>query len=152
MTDNSGRICCHYYKKSDLPIESEGKSDLYLLMRETLLPNETIENAVARGLQEEFGAKGDIKAYLGSITSFFPLRISKVSVQKTTLYFHVLMTSFNPEQRDNDEVESKSIIQWLEPRELRDLFVEQGKKYDRTDLNESAAIENYIRCANEVSK
>ena len=64
MTDNSGCICCHYYKKSDLPIESEGKSDLYLLMRETLLPNETIENAVARGLQEEFGAKGDIKAYL----------------------------------------------------------------------------------------
>ena len=145
LTNKDGLICCHFYKKSDLPIESEGKSDLYLLVRETIQPNETLENAIARGLQEEFGAKGELKAYIGSIKSTFPLRISKVLVEKTTLYFHVEMTSFNPASRDNDEVESKSTIQWIEPEVLRDLFIEQGRKYDRSDLDESKIIENYIK-------
>jgi hypothetical protein len=145
LTNKDGFICCHFYKKADLPIESEGKSDLYLLVRETIQTNETLENAIARGLQEEFGAKGEIKAYIGSIKSTFPLRISKVTVEKTTLYFHVEMTSFNPETRDNDEVESKSVIQWIEPKILQDLFIEQGRKYDRSDLDESKIIENYIQ-------
>lgn len=33
----------------------------------------------------------------------------------------------------------------IEPKVLRDLFIEQGKKYDRSDLDESKVIENYIQ-------
>ena len=145
LTNNEGLICCHYYKKSDLPIESEGKSDLYLLMRETLQLAETIEEAVARGLQEEFGATGQLQSYIGSITSKFPLRVSRVQVEKTTLYFHAQMIDFDPTSRDQDEVESKSAIQWLEPKILHALFLEQGRKYERSDLDESKIIENYIQ-------
>lgn len=147
LTNSDGLICCHYYKKADLPIESEGKSDLYLLMRETLQPEETLEAAMTRGLREEFGATGELKSYLGSIVSTFPLRISKVPVQKTTLYFHVAVTTFQPTERDKDEVESKSEIQWLVPEVLQDVFITQGKKYDRSDLDESIIIERYIQRA-----
>lgn len=145
LTNKEGLICCHFYKKADLPIESEGKSDLYLLVRETIQPNETLEDAIARGLQEELGAKGYLRAYIGSIKSIFPLRVSKVPVEKTTLYFHVEMTDFKPESRDKDEVESKSVIQWIKPEALRDLFVEQGRKYERSDLDESKIIGNYMK-------
>jgi hypothetical protein len=145
FTNNDGLICTHFYKQADLPIESEGKSDLYLLMRETIHPNETLEGAIVRGLQEEFGAKGEIKAYLGCIKSSFPLRVSKVAVEKTTLYFHVEMTDFNPRTRDNDEIESKSEILWVKPEELFNLFTEQGKKYERDDLDESKVVERYIK-------
>ena len=145
LANKNGDICCHFYKKADLPIESEGKSDLYLLVRETVQPNETLEEAIARGLQEELGAKGELKAYLGSIKSMFPLRVSKIPVEKTTLYFYAEMTDFNLAERDIDEVESKSVLQWIEPNILRDLFIEQGRKYDRSDLDESKIIENYIK-------
>lgn len=144
LTNSDGLICTHFYKKADLPIESEGKSDLYLLMRETIQSGESLELAIGRGLLEEFGAKGTLKAYIGSIKSFFPLRVSKVAVEKTTLYFHVELINFDPENRDEDEVESKSIIQWFEPKELERLFVEQGHKYDRSDLDESQIIRNYM--------
>ncbi|MDP2665455.1 MAG: NUDIX hydrolase [bacterium] len=145
LTNADGLVCCHFYKKDDLPIESEGKGDLHILMRETIEPNETLEHAVVRGLREEFGAEGELKAYIGCIKSTFPLRVSKVLVEKTTLYFHVEMRSFHPEIREKDEVESKSTIQWIEPKTLQDLFIEQGRKYDRSDLDESKIIENYIQ-------
>lgn len=144
LTNAQGQVCCHFYKKSDLPIESEGKSDLYLLMRETIESEETIEHALLRGIKEEFGATGEIRAYLGSLISFFPLRISKVSVQKTTLYFHITVKDFLPGERAQDEVESKSEILWLDPHNLVDIFRDQGKKYDRSDLDESEIIERYI--------
>lgn len=145
LTNTSGLICTHFYKKSDLPWESEGKSDLYLLMRETMHPHETIETAIKRGLMEEFGAKGEIKSYIGSIKSTFPLHGGETMVEKTTLYFHVEMTDFNPVLRDKDEIESKSEILWIKPEELLGLFTEQGKKYERDDIDESKVIENYLK-------
>ncbi len=145
LTNSDGLICCHFYKKTDLPIESEGKSDLYLLMRETIQQNESLETVISRGLQEEFGARGILKAYIGSIKSSFPLRISKVEIEKTTLYFHVEMTEFNPLTRDQDEVESKSVIQWINAEDLEHVFMEQGSKYNRSDLDESPIVRNYIK-------
>lgn len=147
LTNVSGLTCCHFYKKADLPWESEGKSDLYLLMRETMHTNETIESAIERGLMEEFGAKGEIKSYIGSIISTFPLHGGKTLVEKTTLYFHVRVTDFNPALRDKDEIESKSEILWIKPEDLIKLFTEQGKKYERDDIDESKIIENYLKYA-----
>lgn len=147
LTNEVGLICTHYFKKEDLPVESEAKSDLILLMRETIEPGESIEEALLRGIEEEFGAKGQIVAYLGSIKSIFPWRGSKVQIEKTTIYFHIIMTSINPKLREKDGVESKSEIRWIEPEVLRDLFIEQGRKYDRTDLDESKVIENYLAYA-----
>ncbi len=145
LTNDEGLICVHFYKKDDLPIETEKKSDLWLLMRESIESGEALETTVLRGLKEEFGAAGEVKAYLGSIKSHFPLRVSKVEVEKTTLYFHVKMTSLDPESRDKDEVESKSEIKWIAPETLENIFVEQGKKYGRSDLDESSIIRNYLK-------
>lgn len=144
LTNSDGLICTHFFKQADIPTEFEAKSDLYLLMRETIEPGETLEEAILRGIQEEFGARGKIKSYLGSFTSFFPLRVSKIQVQKTTLYFHVEMTDFSVTLREKDGIESKSELQWINPEVLRDLFIKQGRNYDRTDLDESKIIENYL--------
>ena len=147
LTDGEGSICCHFYKKDELPMESEGVSDLYLLMRETLEPGQTIEETVARGLKEEFGAEGKLKAYIGSIRSWFPLHGHGIRIEKTTLYFHVEMTTFNPTTREDDVIESRSEILWKKPEVLEALFAEQGRKYERTDLDESTIIRSYITYA-----
>ena len=47
--------------------------------------------------------------------------------------------------RDKDEIESKSEILWIKPEELLGLFTEQGKKYERDDIDESKVIENYLK-------
>jgi len=146
LTNDDGLICCHLFKKGTLPFESEGGvSDLYLLVRETIENNETIEKAVARGILEELGATGILKSYLGCIKSKFLLRVSRVEVEKTTLYFHVKLHNIDLSLRDPKEVESKSEIKWIKPEDLVDLFIEQSKKYERTDLDESVVIKNYIK-------
>jgi hypothetical protein len=145
LTDEKGRICCHFHKKENVPFESEGKSDLYMLMRETPEPGEMIEVAVMRGIKEEFGAEGVLKHYLGSIVSHFPLRTSRVLVQKTTLYFHIEKTHIDTSTRDTNDMEAKSEVLWLEPEKLIEFFTEQSKKYGRTDLDESFAIKNYMQ-------
>lgn len=144
VVNANGSIGCHHFQSHDLH-ESEGKGDLYQLMRETLQPDETLEASVNRGLQEEFGAIGTIVSYLGSIKSHYPLPKSGMEVEKTTIYFQVALDSINQDLRTKDDIESKSEILWIQPEELKRLFIEQGKRYDRTDHDESSVIENYLK-------
>ncbi|MCR4275121.1 MAG: NUDIX hydrolase [Candidatus Campbellbacteria bacterium] len=144
LTDEQGRVCCHFFN-SDTMLASRGITGaIHLLMRETLEPGETIEGALVRGLREEFGATGVIRGYLGSIQSTFPRPSSGSMVEKTTLYFHVEKQSLDESLRAKDDLEAGSVIQWIEPKELHDIFIEQGKRFERTDLDESKIIASYI--------
>jgi len=145
LTNEEGLICTHFFKKDDLPDESEGKSDLYLLMRESLHDNETIEEGLTRGLMEEYGATGDIKRYIGSIQSMFPYStIPDKWVEKTVLYFHIELTSIEESRREPNTAESKSTLLWLTPEELLEKFAQQNKVYERTDLDDSKIIKDFI--------
>lgn len=143
LTDEQGRICCHFFDNEDMLAARGITGKLHLLMRETLEPGETLEGALARGLREEFGATGELKGYLGSVLSHFP-RKSGVVVEKTTLYFHVQKTHMDESLRAQGDIEAQSTIQWIESHELHTLFVEQGKRFERTDVDESSVIARYI--------
>lgn len=145
LVDKGGKIVCHFFKKGDLDHESEGRSDLYLLMRETPNQSESISEAIERGLMEEFGARGEIVHFLGSISSWFPGITTGIKMNKTTLYFLVNLLEIDLNLREEGAVETRSEILRLEPKKLLALLKEQGKKYERTDLDESGIIENYIK-------
>ena len=145
LRNAEGKILCHFFKKEDLPDESEGKSDLYLLMRESIHRNEELEAAVHRGLMEEYGAEGEVVDYLGSIVSHFPCSDDlSVSIEKTVLYFLVDLISLDESKREEGAVESRSKLVWLTPPELLAKNIEQGARYTRTDINDAKIIQSYI--------
>lgn len=144
LVNSKGEIACHFFKKEDLPYESEGKRDLYLLMRETPRLGESIEQTVKRGIIEEFGAKATVKHFIGALESWFPGVKTGLKINKTTLYFLADLVNFDPKSRINEDPESKSQILWITPEKLIGLFRDQGKAYDRTDLDESIVVERYI--------
>lgn len=145
LTDKDGKICCHFFNKGELDQEPEGISDLYLLMRETLHAGESLSDAIERGLLEEFGAKGEIGHFLGAINAWFPGVTTGIKIYKTTLYFFVHLIELDVNLREQGAAESRSELRWMEPEALITLFREQGAKYDRTDLDESDIIENYLQ-------
>ena len=137
LTNDKGEIACHYFK--EFSHKSMGSfKDFYLLMRETIEPGETIENCLSRGLMEEFGAVGKIKSYMGSVVSHFPHK--SVEIEKTTLYFHCELISFDPERRKRDDPESGSEIVWISKKELIEKMHEQGQRSKRQDLDESKVL------------
>ncbi|MEX2405651.1 MAG: NUDIX domain-containing protein [Candidatus Paceibacterota bacterium] len=146
LVNDIGEICCHFYPEG-LPYESGNEGELYLLMRETPHEGESIEDVVHRGIYEEFGAKGKITHYLGTVNSWFPGVTTGITIHKTTLYFLTKLDHIDLSKRDYDDVESTSTIMWIEPEELKDIFIKQGKRFKRTDLDESKIVENYIKHA-----
>ncbi|MEX2514704.1 MAG: NUDIX hydrolase [Candidatus Paceibacterota bacterium] len=145
LSNKNDKICCHRFITKDVVfLEDLSINELHLLMRETMEDGESFSAAVARGLQEEFGAEGEISHYLGAIQSHFPNK-DEVSIEKTTLYFHVDCAEFDPAKRDDNDPESVSEIVWLEPRDLIEKMKHQSEKLDRTDLDESSIIERYLQ-------
>ena len=141
LFNDKGEICCHHFYTKDLKgyYAEEGLDDFYILMRETLEPDETLEHALARGLKEEFGADGEVIDYVGSIEGHF---LNKgVDVQKTTLYFLVKLRSQDVSRRGRGDIEDKSIIEWKSPDDLIPLMKEQTKRFGRSDLDESSILE-----------
>lgn len=108
-------------------------------MRETMEIGEALEGAVLRGISEEFGAKGEIVDYIGSIKSQF--NRNTVPIEKTTLYFLVRLNDYDLSKRLKDDEENLSEIQWKSLEFLIPKMKEQGKRYRRTDLDESAILE-----------
>ncbi|MDO8713308.1 MAG: NUDIX domain-containing protein [Polynucleobacter sp.] len=138
LMNDQGQIACHYFehyhtKDGDL-------DDLYILMRESLEDNETIEECLARGLQEEFGAQGELERFLGTIVSHFT-SVHGNRVEKTTLYFLVHCTTFDTTRRHADDPESHSLIKWLKPADLITRMTDQSTRYaERSDLNEATIL------------
>jgi hypothetical protein len=146
MRNSKGKLLCHFFKKDDLPDESEGKSDLYLLMRESLHLGESLESAVARGLMEEYGAAGKMVDFLGTIVSHFPSSDDKsVMIEKTVLYFLVDFVSLDESKREAGAVESRSQLLWLTPKDLLEKNMTQAARYSRTDIDDSKIIRDFIK-------
>lgn len=143
VVNGSGEVCCHYFKKFEHPSFGVGE-DFYILMRETIEPNETIERCLARGLREEFGMEAKLIAYLGAIISHFPLIKDGSVAEKATLYFLCEPVSFDVLKRDPADEEASSVIRWVKPEELIPKMKEQSKRLGRIDTDESAILQRLV--------
>lgn len=132
VVNKKGEVACHYFK------EFRGLQNFYILMRETVEPNESIETALQRGLGEEFNLTASLDSYLGSIVSYFER--DGVSVEKTTLYFRMNLISINSGERSGEDPESSSEIQWLEPAVLEQKIREQATRIGMSDLDEGEIV------------
>ncbi len=145
LVNAEGKICVHAFRVDGLEPWQQvvlGTAEhLYILMRESLEEGETLDEAVLRGIQEEFGATGIVKRYLGSIQAR-ALSTRKGAFEKTTLYFEVECTGLG--ERSPDDEESHSTIEWHDPDTL--IAKMRSQKNDvRDDLDESKIIEAYVR-------
>ncbi len=137
VLNDENKVLCHHF--NSVEIEGSFVEDLYVLMRESVSENETLEDALTRGLKEEFGAEVEIEKYLGSIVSTFP-RDSK-QIEKTTLYFQCKLKSLDESKRDKNDPESGSKIKFMPVDELIEKMESQEQKYHRTDVNEAKILE-----------
>lgn len=144
VQNDKGEICCHYFGKV-MPGSKYGNCEnFYLLMRETIEPNETIEECLARGLQEEFGMKATLKRYLGSLDSHWVTK-DNVRINKTTLYFLCNPISFDIKNRKEDDSEEMSVIKWMNIKDLITKMKEQEERFGgNTTLDESAILERVV--------
>lgn len=142
LLNDKQEVCTLHFTTISLP-QYAHLTDFYILMRETIELGETLEQALARGLKEEFGAEGAIEAYLGSRKTVFEKNGS--AVEKTTLFFLVQCTTFDPKRSQRDDVESEAKIVWVP---LSDLKIKQRDQYQRTheeDINELEMVERTER-------
>jgi ADP-ribose pyrophosphatase YjhB (NUDIX family) len=126
LVDKDGRIRVHKRTKEKTPPKYEdalgGLPEMYVLMHESLENNETLEEAVHRGLREEFGASGELSRYLGSIQATIKSPAG-YDFEKTTLYFEVFLTE-EGERPEDDEAYTELL--WMEPNELLTIMHFQG--------------------------
>lgn len=139
--NNKQEICTHYFKELAVQGTSISIKDFYILMRETMEMGETIEQALHRGLMEEFGITGDIVTYLGSIRDDYFDPGKECKIEKTTLYFLVKTKTFNPDVRKKDDPESSSEIEWKTPEFLIEKMKEQAVRLKLGTLDESSILE-----------
>lgn len=137
VVNDKNEICCHHFDK--ISIGGFLFEDIHILMRETIEPNESIEQCLERGLKEEFGMKAELISYLGSITSLLDLK-DLAKVEKTTLYFLCKPISFDFNKRKVDDPESSSNIKWIKINDLILLMKKQSEKYNREDADESKVL------------
>lgn len=137
LFDQNGRIACHHFH------EVQGHKDIYILMRESMENNESPLATLHRGLMEEFGATAQPVAFLGNLSGYLP--DPHLSFEKTTLYVACQLIKWNPEDRDLNDPEAGSTIEWLEPDALISLMEQQGVRFQhRADADESEMIKRAI--------
>ena len=142
LTNDDNEVCVQYLKDFYHPAVGS-LSDFYSLMRETIEPNETIEQALQRGLLEEFGAIGELQSFLGSIVAMTPQE--DYIFQKNTLYFHLKLISLDLAKRSYEDKKINAEIVWAKIPELIAKMTEQGKRLNREDLNESVVLERLMK-------
>ncbi len=144
--NKEGKVCVHHYR--DLK-KSSGKimGDLYLLLRETVEPHETIEQVLVRGLMEEFGMKGELVGCLGSIKGMMPVK--DFQAEKTTIYFLVKYLEHDESKREVS-AETTSNIEWQDP-----IFLIEKMKAQRdigVPMDESEIVERFLRAKDSLLK
>lgn len=145
LVNADGKIMVHKKTAETTPAEflhtNGGLSEVYILIRESVEDGETLEQAVLRGLQEEFGVIGKVVKYLGSIQ--IPTLHARIrTFEKTTLYF--LVTYVSQCERSVDDGEAHSELIWADPTFLLKQMQEQGRRANREDLDESKIIESFM--------
>jgi ADP-ribose pyrophosphatase YjhB (NUDIX family) len=145
LVNDEAKICVHKNTTDSMPTKWHhilgGLTETYVLMRETVEGGETLEEAVRRGLKEEFGAEAKVTKYLGSIQAMI---VNKDSTEweKTTLYFAAQLTHLGERSATDDD--SHSTLEWIEPKVLIEKMAAQGMNTVRQDLNESKIIKAYL--------
>lgn len=140
LQNENGEIACHYFDKF-LHYGKEAH-DFYLLMRETIEPNESIETCLMRGFQEEFGAEATLEKFLGSIVCQAPK--GDFEIEKTTLYFLCKLVSIEESQRKDGDPERGSEIRWMRPEDVIPKMKEQAIRLGRMDVDESQVLEKLV--------
>ncbi|MFZ3019977.1 MAG: NUDIX hydrolase [Minisyncoccia bacterium] len=141
LLNDAKEVCIHHFTNPELLKgywTEQGFTDFYLLMRETIEPNQTLEEALHKGLMEEFGATAKIMDYVGSIQSHF--LDGTTMVEKTTLYFMCKLKKQDTSKRSGD-IESKTELEWQTVDFLIPKMKEQYEKYKRDDVDESKILE-----------
>ncbi len=136
--NEAGKILVHHFKNKKMGLSTF--ENLYLLLRETMEPNESIEQTLHRGLLEEFGATGETVRFLGSLQSRYPL--DGTWVEKTTLYFLVKYTGHDELKRQEGSSESESALEWIAPKELLVLLKKQATI--NVSLDESVIVKRFL--------
>jgi hypothetical protein len=141
LRNETDKICCHYFGPSAAREHKKYNQyeNFYLLMRETIEPGESVEQCLHRGLMEEFGARAELKTYVGSIISQYP--IDEKIVEKTTAYFLCDLISFDQTKRRENDPEGGSKICWVSAVDLIAKMKEQGKRLKNTAFDESVVVE-----------
>lgn len=127
-----GQFLVHHFMK---PVR--GFTDYYHLMNESVDPKETPEQALHRGLMEEFGIVAKIIAFLGS--DQFEFDQDKFHWFKTTLYFLVKYSGEHSSGRNGPDEESFSNLEWHDGDFLIGRMKEQHTRI-RADFDQSPAI------------
>jgi hypothetical protein len=136
LFDQKGRIACHHFK------EIFEHKDVYILMRESIEDDETIYRTLERGLKEEFGASAKPIAFVGSLSGHLPY--PNLPFEKTTLYIACQSIAWDPAQRDPNDPEASSTIEWLAPDQLIRIMQKQGEHFKRVDADESEIIKRSL--------
>lgn len=137
LFDQQGRIACHHFS------EILGQKNVYILMRESMEDGETPLMTLHRGLMEEFGATAKPIAFLGCLSGYLP--VSRRPFDKTTLYIACELIDWNPENRNPDDPEAGSKIEWQQPEALISIMQRQGERFNhRVDADESEMIKRAI--------
>ena len=141
IINNDNEVCCHHFNAEQLKgyWVDEGLDDFYLLMRETLHPNDSLEDTLYRGMLEEFGVTGEMIDYIGSIQSHFDHK--GVEVAKTTLYFLCRLKDQDLTKRDTSDIEGETEVEWRDIDFLIPQMKKQAEVYKRTDVDESSILE-----------
>jgi hypothetical protein len=144
LVNVEGKIAVQHIKQAVMSETGETVRDVVTLMRTTLQDNESLEDAVIRGVMREFGATGVISKYLGGITTRIPLKDD--AALKTTLYFLVQCMDMNFSQRSvrSDEYESQAVLVWYDPDALIEKMTSQSEGLAREDFDESDIVRRFL--------
>jgi NADH pyrophosphatase NudC (nudix superfamily) len=97
----------------------------YKIPSETMYIDESIEQCINRGMQEELGMAGEIKRYVGSLVNSF-YREDGTEVEKTTIYF--LATYIREVKRKPEFDEFDDEILFFNLDEVIKILEEQGNE------------------------
>jgi ADP-ribose pyrophosphatase YjhB (NUDIX family) len=141
FNDKGELLCRHFTNYQGRPM------DIYILPTETLEQNETLEQALHRGIHEEVGAKADIKGFLGPLVGF-AINGDKV-FEKTVLFFLMQVKEvYTPLYPDED---GTSTIEWHTPEFLLDQIQYMPEDIIHSVLNESTIIKNAQRALESLT-
>lgn len=145
---DDGAVAYQYFSKETILKITNIDRDIYTLMRETIEEEkgETILEALHRGLDEEFGVKGTVRGYLGSLETHVinETKIHPEDFKKTTLYFLVDILPDQTLRTLSSDTGVTFTNGWMEPGRLIEFMDKQSEGLVRTDLSESEIIKRAL--------